>query len=195
MRPPSSALEWIADGIRFLGLVSVVAAFVWWTPTDAGILALALPALLLPRLLGIVPGFDVFYGVTVSVAAWSNVLDLYTSIAWWDLLIHFLATAAIAAVGFVALHRCDVVPNPTRRRSAIILLPVIGLAISAVWEMVEWAGKTFVAPDIFVTYQDTIGDMAVGGAGALLMGFALARVRIERAAHHAADRKEASWPI
>ena len=69
LRPPASPAGWAADGIRLLGLISVLAAFVWWTPTDAGILALALPALLVPRLLGVLPWFDVLYGVTVSVAA------------------------------------------------------------------------------------------------------------------------------
>ncbi|MDT3317332.1 hypothetical protein Q9S71_10930 [Microbacterium sp. KSW4-11] len=193
LRQPASPAEWAADGIRLLGLISVLAAFVWWTPTDAGILALALPALLVPRLLGVLPWFDVVYGVTVSVAAWSNVLDLYRSIAWWDLVVHFVATGVIASVGYVALQRSGVLPDRPRRRTAIVLLPTIGLAISAIWEMVEWLGKTFVDSEIFVTYPDTIGDMAVGGAGALLMGLVLARIRIDRAANRAADRKDASW--
>lgn len=193
LRPPASPAEWAADGIRLLGLISVLAAFVWWTPTDAGILALALPALLVPRLLGVLPWFDVLYGVTVSVAAWSNVLDLYRSIAWWDLVVHFVATGIIASIGYVALQRSGVLPDRPRRRTAIVLLPTVGLAISAIWEMVEWLGKTFVDSEIFVTYPDTIGDMAVGGAGALLMGLVLARIRIDRAANRAADRKDASW--
>lgn len=193
LRPAASPAEWAADGIRLLGLLSVLVAFVWWTPTDAGILALALPALLLPRLLGVLPWFDVLYGVTVSVAAWSNVLDLYRSIAWWDLVVHFVATGIIASIGYVALQRSGVLPDRPRRRTAIVLLPTVGLAISAIWEMVEWLGKTFVDSEIFVTYPDTIGDMAVGGAGALLMGIVLARIRIDRAANRAADRKDASW--
>lgn len=193
LRPPASPAEWAADGIRLLGLISVLAAFVWWTPTDAGILALALPALLVPRLLGVLPWFDVLYGVTVSVAAWSNVLDLYRSIAWWDLVVHFVATGIIASIGYVALQRSGVLPDRPRRRTAVVLLPTVGLAISAIWEMVEWLGKTFVDSEIFVTYPDTIGDMAVGGAGAFLMGLVLARIRIDRAANRAADRKDASW--
>ena len=193
LRPPASPAGWAADGIRLLGLLSVLVAFVWWTPTDAGILALALPALLVPRPLGVLPWFDVLYGVTVSVAAWSNVLDLYRSIAWWDLVVHFVATGVIASIGYVALQRSGVLPDRPRRRTAIVLLPTVGLAISAIWEMVEWLGKTFVDSEIFVTYPDTIGDMAVRGAGALLMGIVLARIRIDRAANRAADRKDASW--
>ena len=106
---------------------------------------------------------------------------------------HFVATGVIASVGYVALQRSGVLPDRPRRRTAIVLLPTVGLAISAIWEMVEWLGKTFVDSEIFVTYPDTIGDMAVGGAGALLMGLVLARIRIDRAANRAADRKDASW--
>jgi hypothetical protein len=36
--------------------------------------------------------------------------------------------------------------------------------------MVEWLGKTYVSSSIFVAYDDTIGDMAVGGLGALVAG-------------------------
>ncbi len=193
LRPPRSSAEWAADGIRVLGLLSVAAAFLWWTPTDAGILALALPALLVPRAIGARPGLDVLYGVTVTVAAWSNVLDLYRSIAWWDIAVHFVATGVIATIAFLVLRRFEVVPARADRRSSVVLVPTIGLAISALWEMVEWAGKTFLAPDIFVTYQDTIGDMAVGGLGSLIAGILITRIPIDRTALVAANRKEASW--
>ena len=52
------------------------------------------------------------------------------------------------------------------------------LALSAIWEMVEWAGRTFIAPEIFVSYQDTIGDMAAGGLGSLLAGIVAGAVRL-----------------
>jgi len=44
-----------------------------------------------------------------------------------------------------------------------------------------------------VTYQDTIGDMAVGGLGSLLAGILIIRIPIDRTALVAANRKEASW--
>jgi hypothetical protein len=62
----------------------------------------------------------------------------------------------------------------------MVLTPLIGLAISALWEMVEWAGWRFISDDIYVAYQDSIGDMAVGGLGAVLGGLLLAYVRLDR---------------
>ncbi|MCP2636444.1 hypothetical protein K0817_007650 [Microbacterium sp. HD4P20] len=184
LRPPSGIGEWLADAVRALGVASVVAAFTWWTVTDAGILALTLPALVLPRFVGVRPGFDVIFGVTVLVAAWSNLLGLYRTWSGWDLAVHFVCTGVFAAMLYLLLARLDVVPAPrepdSRRRTPIVIVAALGLAISAVWEMVEWAGKTFVTDEIFVTYQDTIGDMAVGGLGAVAAGVTVAIVRLEK---------------
>ncbi|MEG9492047.1 MAG: hypothetical protein MIJ73_04485 [Microbacterium aurum] len=47
--------------------------------------------------------------------------------------------------------------------------------------MVEWAGRRFISYEIFVGYQDTIGDMAIGGVGAAVAGLVLTRVPVLRA--------------
>jgi hypothetical protein len=187
-------MEWTADALRVLGLVGVVAAFVWFTPTDAGVLAAALPALVVPRFLGVRAGFDVAFGVTVLVAAWSNVFDLYRTVPGWDILLHVVCTGLLAATLYVALARLEVVPaalaEGTRRRTPIVLVTSLALALSVLWEVVEWAGKTFVTDEIFVTYADTIGDLVAGGAGGLLAGLLVARVRLERGSRERMPRPD-----
>lgn len=181
LRRPSGAAEIIADGVRVVGALSVLVAAIWWTGTDAGILALALPALLVPRFVGVRPWFDITYGTAVLVASWSNVIDLYRSVAGWDLVVHTVCTGLIAAIAYLALVRWGITPRPPdARRAAVIFTAALGLAASAVWEIIEWIGKTFVTDEIFVTYTDTIGDMAVGALGSLAAGFLVARVRLLR---------------
>lgn len=184
LRRPRTVAEYGADAIRVIGVLSVLVAAIWSTPTDAGILALATPALMLPRALGMRGGADLAIGVTVLVAAASNVFDLYRSVPGWDLVVHFVCTGAIAATGYLVLARLRIVPaqdSPEfRRRIPVVLCTILGLAVSAVWEMIEWAGRTFVTDEIFVTYEDTIGDMAIGGLGALAAGVLVAVVRLER---------------
>ncbi|MET0812915.1 MAG: hypothetical protein ABWY03_07660, partial [Microbacterium sp.] len=68
LRPPRRASEYVADAVRVLGFVSVVVAAIGWTATDAGILAFALPALLIPRFVGVRPWLDTAFGLTVLVA-------------------------------------------------------------------------------------------------------------------------------
>lgn len=189
LRPPSTPGEWLADALRVLGVLGVIAAAIWLKPTDAGIAALALPALMLPRMLGLAVWFDLTACATVLVAAWSNVFDLYRTVAGWDLVLHFLCTGVLAVVAAVILTRTGIVPLTTtarssgsahRRRSAVVLLPLTALAISAVWELIEWLGWKFLSDDIFVTYQDTIGDMAFGGLGGIAAGILLAFVPVVR---------------
>lgn len=188
LRPPHGFAEYAADALRVIGVLSVIAAAIWSTPTDAGILALALPALMVPRVLGMRAWMDIAVGLTVLVAAGSNVFDLYRSVAGWDLVVHFVCTGVIAATGYLILARTGVVPAQRdaafRTRTAIVITAAVGLAVSALWEMIEWAGRTFVTSEIFVTYEDTIGDMAIGGLGALFAGIILAFFPLERSDAH-----------
>lgn len=196
LTPPSGPAEWAADAVRVLGLLSVLAVWIWGTPTHVGVLALALPALLVPRFLALRAGFDVFYGLTVLVAAWSNVFDLYTTVTGWDLLIHFVCTGVVVVVAYVGLARVGVVAaargDGIPRRRPIVLAAAFGLAVSALWEMVEWLGWAYLTDDIFVAYEDTIGDMAVGGLGALCAGVLLAYVPLERAVSSSARAGESA---
>lgn len=182
LRPPSGTAEWLADALRVVGLLSVFVAGFVWSPTDAGILAFTLPALVLPRFLGVRAGFDILFSVSVLVAAWSNVIDLYRTVPGWDLLVHFECTGVLAVMLYVFAGRLRIIPDVvgTRppARTPIVLATVIGLAISALWEMVEWAGYTFITDEIFVEYADTIGDMAAGGLGALVGGLIATRVQL-----------------
>lgn len=178
LRAPASPGAVVADLIRVVGAVSIVVALVWFDLTDAGVLAFTLPALLLPRFLAARSWFDVTCQATLLVAAWSNVFDLYTRIGWWDLLIHFLCTGVVAAMTYLLLAELEIVPGRGKRHftvtAAVVITTAFGLALSAIWEMVEWLGHTFISSAIFVAYADTIADMAVGGAGAVCAGLAVA---------------------
>ncbi len=182
IRPAHGVAGVAADGVRALGVVSVVAAGVLYEPTDAGILAFTLPGLMIPRFLALRPTVDLVFGLVLLTAAWSNVYDLYTALAAWDLVVHFLATGVLSVAVYLLFGHAGVLPRvgPGRpRRAPLVLAPVIGLAISALWEMVEWAGREFITDTIFVTYADTIGDMAIGALGAAVAGVALAFLRLE----------------
>ncbi len=180
LRPPQTAGLLVADGVRTIAVLSVIAAAVWWTPVDVGVLALAFPATLAPRFIGVRGGIDAMLGAAVLVAAWSSVLDLYERISWWDILVHFVCTGALAVLAHSALHRARVLSDPHGAPlwTVVVLSVALGLALSAVWEIVEWVGHTFVSEDIFVAYDDTIGDMVAGGAGAAVGGLVLRRVRV-----------------
>ncbi|MGX1792724.1 DUF2238 domain-containing protein [Microbacterium sp. NPDC055312] len=193
LRPPRTPAEWAADALRVIGILGVITAAILLQPTDAGIAALALPALMLPRMLGMRAWFDAAAGAIVLAAAWSNVFDLYAAIWWWDLVLHFACTAVLAVIAAEILTRTGIAaitasPPP---RTPLALVPLIALALSAVWEMIEWFGAEYISDQIHVGYQDTIGDMMLGGLGGLVAGGMLALVDVRRLP----DRTHAAEPV
>ena len=176
LRRPRGAGAIAADVVRVLGIASVALAAIGFGPTDAGIVAFVTPGLLLPRFIGVRSGFDLAFCLTLLAAAWSNVLDLYTSVRWWDIPVHLVCTGMIAALAFLVLERLGMLGSRHPTASAIIVTTSLGLALSVLWEMVEWFGKAFIDAAIYVDYDDTIGDLAMGGLGALAAGALVAVV-------------------
>ncbi|WP_043361723.1 hypothetical protein [Microbacterium testaceum] len=180
-RPPRSVTDWLADVVRAVAIVVVIVSLFTLPFTDFAVLSMSLPAVMLSRMIGLRSGLDLVTCVTVFVAAGSNVIDLYRAWTGWDLLVHLACTGVLAAVALVLLDDARVVEPTGHRRTPIVVATIAGLALSAVWEMVEWFGYRFITDAIFVTYDDTIGDMMAGGAGALIAGVLASRWRLTRA--------------
>ena len=179
LRPAGTGAQRLADALRVLGVLSVVLALLFHELTDAAIVAFALPGLMLPRFVGMRARADIMVSVTVLVAAWSNVVDLYRSLWWWDIPVHVILAGAMSVVAYLLLAHRGMVRAPGApgftATGAVVLTTVLGLALGALWEMVEWFGYAYLADDIYVTYGDTIGDMVAGGVGAALAGLLMAR--------------------
>lgn len=173
----------VADVVRALVLVSLVVAVVGWGGTSFAVMSLCLAGVVVPRMLGLRPAFDVLVCVLVLVAGWSSVLEWYTSVFLWDKVVHVLLTGLLAAVLYVLGSDAGAVPPAAGgRRVAVAVLALCGgLAVGATWEMGEWLGHNFVDSAIFVGYDDTVGDLAADGFGGLLAGFGLPWLAARRA--------------
>lgn len=188
IRPPRGSSEITADLIRIAGLVSFFLALLFFELAQAGVIAFTLPGLMIARFLGMKPWPDIILSSSLLIAAWSNLFELYTSITWWDLLIHFICAGGLAAVAYLILAHYRAVPPPGRRPVAgVILTTVLGLALGVLWEIVEWIGFTFITQQIYVTYEDTISDLVMGGLGSLGCGFFIAYVPLLRGNNSVAD--------
>ena len=91
-----------------------------------------------------------------------NVLDLYSQ--WWfDDVAHFLNWAILVSAFALALRR-------TRMGSLAVwgLAVGFGAATEILWELGEYGVMELGSSGLQLTYEDTIGDLALGGCGTLL---------------------------
>jgi hypothetical protein len=173
LRPPVTPAQWAADAVRALGTVGVVAAGLGWGAVEFWVCALALLGVFASRFLGLRPALDIALGVSLVVAAWSSVLDLYAAVSGWDLVVHFATTGLLAAALVVMAERAGIVPPGVPRSARAVLTTAFGVTAAVVWEIAEWVGHNFVDPQIYVGYNDTVGDLLAGAAGSLLAGLTL----------------------
>lgn len=174
LRRPSGVAEALADALRALALVGIIVAGIGWGPMSGLSLAVVAVGMLLPKLLELRPSVDLAFCAVVLVAVWSSVLGIYVSTRWWDLPVHFLTNGLCAALLYIVLVQFGIVADdgtlPRPMLSAAVVTTALGLALGVLWEVFEWVGHTFLDPEIFVGYNDSIGDLVWGGAGALLAG-------------------------
>lgn len=180
-RPSTPPALVAGDVVRGLVVVSIVVATVVYGPVGGALLSLVLLGAVVPRALGLRGYGDPALGLVLAAAAWAGLLDLYETVSWLDLVMHLVATAALAALAWLVLRHLGAVSGPAeaslRRPGLGVVVTVTGLGalLALLWEIGEWAGSTYVDGSINVGYTDTVSDLAIGTLGALAAGVVLAR--------------------
>ena len=114
-----------------------------------------------------VPAFLVTVPFVIDVGG--NALDLYDSIGVFDDVCHFVNWAILATALGVALR------STTLPRAAIAgLCSGMGAVAAILWELGEYGAFVTHTPERFTLYRDTMGDLALGLAGATLAGLVCA---------------------
>lgn len=99
-------------------------------------------------------------------------------------MVHAVTNGFIAALGTVLLVRVGLLSDSAGLRhprlSLAIVTTSLGLSFAVVWEFIEWAGNRYLDPTIFVSYTDTLGDIAAGGLGSVVAGSAMTYLLVSR---------------
>ncbi len=166
----------VRDPIDLLRVVPLVGALVLLASGDStgavilGVAAaacLAVRPVMLPRL------YDLSVVLAANLQGWGEALGLYDSVVWFDNVVHFTVPLLGSPVIYILLARADVVPDPRdethlRHYAGIFVVTLaVGLAIGAVWEMVEYASDHTLGTDLQIDNDDTVGDLFADGLGAL----------------------------
>ncbi|MCZ2262001.1 hypothetical protein [Isoptericola sp. QY 916] len=166
----------LGDAVRVAALVSVLAATATSDWVAVALFALVLGGSMVPRASGAAARLDVACGTAVLAAAWCAVAGLYERVAGLDLLVHAVATGALAALAHQVLTRDGLATSPVRPRATAALTTVgLGALLAVVWELLEAVGHTFVDDSIHVTYPDTVGDLAAALVGSAVAAWLVAR--------------------
>ncbi|MBU8541928.1 hypothetical protein [Falsiroseomonas tokyonensis] len=96
--------------------------------------------------------------------------DLYQRFWWFDRILHGCTILAVTL--WLALFVFGPVIEGGRGRSflAVLLLASVGIALGALWEVAEWGFDQIAPGDVIKGKHDTIIDIVMDTAGALLAG-------------------------
>lgn len=115
-------------------------------------------------------------GVALLFSILGSALNLYDKFWWFDEVLHGYAMFAYTLV--VALFAYGVVLGGAREHRLLFVLAVggVGLAMGAVWEILEWVYDQIVRPNAILAKTDTILDLVVDSIGALAAGYVCSRI-------------------
>jgi hypothetical protein len=116
-----------------------------------------------------------------------NTFDLYDSIGWWDDLNHFVNWALLSlAVGQLLLRL------RLPRLETFVLVVGFGAVAAILWELAEYFAFIRHSSELDTAYEDTLGDMSLGLAGATAAALATSTVLARRAGYTATMLKPRS---
>jgi hypothetical protein len=169
----------VRDPIDVLRLV-FLAGSAWFAVTGdvkgVGNLLVGGVALLVARVVELPRLYDLAFTIAMILTGWGEALGLYDAISWYDNLVHFSVPLLGAPVCYIGLARLEVLPDPRddtglRREAGIFVVTLsLGLAIGAVWEILEWASDSVFGSSLQLGNADTVGDLIADGLGSLVGG-------------------------
>jgi uncharacterized membrane protein YjdF len=106
--------------------------------------------------------------LAVNVAGYA--LDLYSRWWWFDRLVHLATILALSLWLALFVVARALRPEHARGALAVLLFASVGIAIGAVWEVLEWAADLMLSGDIIKGKYDTVLDVIMDTIGALAAG-------------------------
>jgi len=172
----------VRDGIDVLRLSYLVAAVVLVAAGrfDGGIrMFITFLALAVARQLDLPRPFDLGLVLGMALQAWGNAVGLFTSISWWDSLVHLVLPFWVAPLFYILLVRLELVPDlcdethERHHQGIVIVTFALGLAFGAVYEIYEWFAVNVLGAHLYVGYTDTIKDLTEDAAASIAGGILL----------------------
>jgi hypothetical protein len=160
-------LAWVLQGLLAIAIVVVLIQGKWIpAATLAGFLVISFLFVKLERKLPTL--FDLVFMVAALINAGGWTWDLYNKPGPYDEIAHFFTIFAMTLAFGLLLYRELMESFYSHRLMFVLTIASLGIAIGALWEVVEWLAD-FVTPKQIVSgLFDTITDIILDSAGAVL---------------------------
>lgn len=147
-----------AAGMRAVGypLISFTVPVLWWTLWRERI---SFPWLT-----------DLLITITCFTDILGNRMDLYDTVVWFDDWMHFMNTGLLAAAFILLTLPRDVGLGRVLERAL-----AFGATAAIAWELAEFFAFISKSSERELAYADTLGDLALGAAGAVLAAVVIHR--------------------
>lgn len=99
-----------------------------------------------------------------------NTLDLYDTVVWWDDANHLVNWALLSGGIGLLLTRSAIAP----RWALAVAVTGIGATLAILWEIGEYYAFIRNGTELDTAYEDTLGDEALGTAGAFVAALVVA---------------------
>lgn len=118
----------------------------------------------------------VLFGMAIAINIAGYVFNLYERFWWFDEFLHFFTPLVLTLV--LALRLYDNGLAEIREHKLVLALTVacVGVTAATLWEIVEWTYDQFVTANAILGKTDTIVDLILGTAGAIVAGAVIVRL-------------------
>ncbi len=160
-------IAWGGVALLAIGVLVVAVRGEWWaTASLAGFLAISYGFVAWERKLPEL--FDLVFVITALINAGGWAWDLYNKPGPYDEIAHFFTIFAITlSVGYL-LYNELMESFFEHRLLFVVAIASLGIALGALWEVTEWLADFALPQQIVSGLTDTITDIMLDSAGALL---------------------------
>jgi uncharacterized membrane protein YjdF len=166
---------YVRDPLDVLRLVFIGATILWGVTGHpvTGLVGASL-VLVLARAASLPRFYDFSLIVVMTLISWGEVLGVYDSWRYYDNVVHTTVPLLLTGVVYVLLMRLDVVPELqdlerlAQRIGFFLTVLIMGMAIGAAWEIVEWVLDSTTGSHLIISTTDTATDLiwdTIGSAG------------------------------
>ncbi len=167
----------IRDGIDVLRLAILAGAVGFALAGDPGaaaVLGFLGLVTLVARLVNLPRIYDLCLTAAMALQGFGETFGLYDQFVRFDDLVHVTLPLLTAPVVYIALARAEVVPDPRDEThlphyaGIFVVTTSLGMAIGALWEIVEWRSDAWFGTSLSLGNDDTVGDLVRDSIGSLL---------------------------